>query len=984
MARIIKGFIIPWYNPANHEYVDALDVTNEVGEIWHKLLHKYLSKALGYLNTYYESLKKLDLESIVRDKYRLITDIIVWLLRAPLFQDPVENVVVSPYKLYIILRLAPPELLEAIFGRAGKISMDEPLELLYTILETAHNFGQWKCEEKSEQNVEKVFRQIACLLKMVDDEEFRDLVEKALVLTPADTRPGFNTVNLITHMILVSAATWALGGTSKEVLAGLLHDIGKPLDPEHHVKKSVEEAEKLLANVDEILTRADIDEILSLIRKHHVKGNIIERADKIVVEERSKELVERVLLEDLREIIRKIVSEKGLEEYRGYENKPISIYELSGEPGWEFWKNLSVNELLDLTTKFVRRVREEAFTFKLEDSGKITPDIKVALLDFRGIQKAIRRTDELKIMIATSYTIDFMVTAYTPFLLGTSLDMPLSAIIYNAGGTLLIILPDTLKQKFEEKMKWLTRVLENKLDMSLVYAVESFNPNYTTLTQELGARIAYEKTISNRPEIELYSYQKPCEICGTKPAIETDMLGRKICEIDKKLTKIGDLLHFKTKLGLYSNIPYKGITVTLDTEHFSFSKLYDMEKTRLYDEVSSKLIEYYSGQDPGEELERQLNYSILSVDGNLMGAFMLSSTSFSDAVERSARIDLALKKALKNSLNMILKVVMDACINNTGNNVNECRRLAAREVIRLYSGILYMGGDDGRFILPSWASIPFALSLATWFYHYMGGYATLSMGLAVAPPKHSVWGLIETSSMLEDKAKPEGRKLSLSKWLKNTDLGIGSIGFILTESTSMLTPSKTEYLLNEVGRDKLGISAQPYIIYMDKEKGLNQLLSKLITVFEDDYENAQKLEYMSEIPDHLRTVLGLSYNIAKIGYLCAYMSKKVKESINESGKERINVLKDARRIINELIEAYNRAYSKLSQTPLVEAKILTLIYAKRQAARSNGRVKQFYEDIVRVSFDVSRQKGGGEDIKDLIIPLHDLYLLVKIIGGGTI
>ena len=1044
MVRIVRGFITPYYDRESGRYVDALDVTERIKNIWRDTV-SYLEKGLEYLAEYYIYMRKeaeargyRKLEDIIGDKYMLIADVITWLLKAPLFRDPIEGIAVSPYKLYIMLRLLPPELLPE--GKAE--ALEDPIETLKTYLdivakhretpEKKQDRGSWSKE--AQLPLAGAFQAVMKLINHIDREKHLETVEQALLFAPADTRPGFNTVNLITHLTLTSGISAGLKHSPEIVLASLLHDLGKPIDPENHIEKSVEVSKKILETlVEKILSRDEIEEILELIRRHHDRNSKVREADQRAAAERNLDQVESILKDKLREVASKhrelIESESQL---RNMERDPLTPYKIGGRTAWRFWRELSREEYLDLTESYVREARRKLMEGKTGIAESTSPTqvgdgsresdsrVAITLIDIRGIQSAIRRTDELKILIATSYAIDFIVMAYIPYIISRKLGLPLTSIVYSAGGTLQIVHPNSSKdiEKLEQVMEDLNERINRSLGINLVWATTPYTASYRELVEKLGTEITNRKIIldhNNRPKIQVHNFQKPCEYCGINPATQiSGAEDRELCIQCAKLSEVGEKLHFKYKLGLAEE-EIEGVAVKVNGKIYTFRKLYsDHAGNELREAISRYLIEYHAGHDPQRvEKERTLNYAIIALDGNLMGAYILRSLSFSDVVEKSVRIDLALKRALRETVKkIIVKPVVEGA-REVG--VENPEKNAAKEAIRIYTGLLYMGGDDALLITPAWAAIPISIGIAAHFHHYMGRSATLGIGIAAAPPKHSIWGLVESSKHLEEKAKAIGREITIDLWRNRDSSGIAAVSFTYTESTSTLTPSKISPIYREhqptVIIDKkcvqgkgeheaiqlgLGVSAQPYKIDT-REGGIIELLRAIVENVEN--KEAEGKDIIEDMPQEIRGIIEVAAETAKVGWLLARAREesKSKQKVVEKYE---SLARSFREVVLELQQMYIGEYKRQlktlnsKETALMLAYANTMIYAKRQEKRIGNGKSSIYRRVIEIRNRIeselvkrySRHYGTSEKCIERIIqfPLHDLYTIIKIIGGGSI
>ena len=1040
MVRIVRGFITPYYDKESGRYVDALDVTERIKNIWRDTI-SYLEKGLEHLAEYYVYMKKeaeargyRKLEDIIGDKYMLIADVITWLLKAPLFRDPIEGIAVSPYKLYIMLRLLPPELLPD--GKAE--ALEDPIETLKTYLdivakhkEAAERKRDRVGDEEAQLPLAGAFQAVMELINHIDKEEHLETVEQALLFAPADTRPGFNTVNLITHLTLTSGISAGLKHPPETVLASLLHDLGKPIDPENHIEKSVEASRKILeVLVEKILSKDEMENILELIKRHHDRSSKVREADQKAAAERNLDQVESILKDKLREVASKhrelIESESQL---GNMERDPLTPYKIGGRAAWRFWRELSREEYLDLTESYVREARRKLMEGKTErtessrptqvEGGSRESDSRVAitLIDIRGIQSAIRRTDELKILIATSYAIDFIVMAYIPYILSRKLGLPLPSIIYSAGGTLLLIHPSSSKdvEKLEQVVRDLSERVNRSLGINLAWATTQYVASYRELVEKLGTEVTSRKITlehGSEPKIQVLNFQKPCEYCGINPATPASGVeDRELCIQCAKLSEVGEKLHFKYKLGLAEE-EIEGVAIRVNGKRYTFRKLYsDRAGNELRDAISRYLIEYHAGHHPQRvEKERTLNYAIIALDGNLMGAYILRSLSFSDVVEKSVRIDLALKRAFRETIRkIIVKPVLEGA-REVG--VENPEKKAAEEAIRIYTGLLYMGGDDALLIAPAWAAIPISIGIAAHFHHYMGRSATLGIGIAAAPPKHSIWGLVESSKHLEEKAKAIGREITIDLWRNRDSSGIAAVSFTYTESTSTLTPSKISPIYREhqptviidrkcvQGKGEheaiqlgLGVSAQPYKIDT-REGGIIELLK---TVVENKEAEGQDMDM--GIPQEIGGIIEVAAEAAKIGWLLA-RAREESKSKHRVVEKYESLARSFREVVLELQQMYIGEYRRQlktldsKETALMLAYANTMIYAKRQEKRIGNDKSRIYRRVIEIRNRIeselvkrySRHYGVPEKCIERIIqfPLHDLYTIIKMIGGGSI
>jgi len=221
-------------------------------------------------------------------------------------------------------------------------------------------------------------------------------------------------------------------------------------------------------------------------------------------------------------------------------------------------------------------------------------------------------------------------------------------------------------------------------------------------------------------------------------------------------------------------------------------------------------MEVIAGHEPEEVREgrfkRVRDYAVVKFDGNAMTSFMLEAISFTDAIERSFRIDMALKRAYFRALEALYEGVKKAAGADA----------AEREVARVYLGTIYMGGDDGFLLAPSWAAVPLAHFIAEEFSRQLGLERGLRVAVAAGPARMSLWALLDCASSIMGKAGDVLRRQDPTA----RESVLGAIAFDLFEAGSPSGASAVERMerLSWRARDKprqrdKGIDGlQPYLI----------------------------------------------------------------------------------------------------------------------------------------------------------------------------
>ncbi len=736
---IVKGNLVPARNPEG----GILLVTEAPSP---DVFLAYLSNLRRFLE---ESMKLSGLgEAPQEERLEFIADMIALFFKAPLLREPVEGLHLSPFKAYLsyrILRKTLPTL----------TTMREVLKILF------------------DRDVED---QLASLFSILNEAAKGS--EVVLTGYPADTRPGYNLSSLMIHWMAVSALAWSrgyrLGLGRREMarlrIASLLHDVGKPLEPRRHVIKGVEVIKVLLRG---LIDEEDMKAIIEIVRSHHAreyKGPYEKEVQAIKEADHFSSGIDRLGSVVKEVIVKELSSITGMSEEETF-NRFYS-------PGsWDAWDELESSRPGTLRKLTERCVKSLIFReVKVEDiSPKTFPETFLLKLDVASIQSFIRESEKLPLLAASSYIVDLAVMFNSLRSVQETLSTgkygvwyPVEGFLYSAGGNILAIVPKGLVEGVTEVLKSSFR-RKGKLSLGfgplgVRIAVTELKSNYGEIIEELDRKLLREKISLMEPlepgedpyeksSVEgLTGIERTCDYCGKRPAVYPPIrMGEEIfyvCEECRGKYELFEKGNVRSKWR--RAVTTSGIRVE---EAFGLGWNEGDEGERVRD----VLIEIIAGHDAPKEIKegRLLNVAVLKVDGNLMGAFMARSISFSDALERSARIDLALKKSFKTALRSIYE----------GLKAFDGR--SDREEARLLIGLQYMGGDDALLFSPSWASIPLAIVLMVEFAREMGfSYwedrcahtgATLSIGLAAAPARHNIWALLDAAEELLDRAKEVGR-----------------------------------------------------------------------------------------------------------------------------------------------------------------------------------------------------------------------------------
>jgi len=924
---VYRAFIVPYKR--NKEIHNVIEVgVNEVNQ-WREMLENLRSFLLDAMGSLLEGNKKLKDYEILE----LIGDLISLFFRVPLNREVLPSVMPSPLKAYAFMRFID---LKGLFEEWERLEFD-PLKFTQTFY---HMYTRGLLQTSK----------LARVLNYLETTELSDILESCWLLIPADTRPTLNTASLIPHLLLTSAITWSMAvkegiKNRKEIallrLAALLHDVGKPFKYREHVEISTKVAEKLLSG---LLPDEDVNAISKLIKEHHYskaeKDNIIKRADSFASAiDRLKRLLE---LEQFKSIKDKLE----------YAARALNYNKLDDEAlnDWNFWQRIyeeyDRDLIKNLSEEFVRSIRKitKNFTTMLpeSDEGEDSKGIKIVLIDVGGIQSFIYRSHSLKQVAAASLIIDFLtmayVVAYLQHVLSERHWLPYEAFLYTAGGNVELLVPHVLVKPIEEGLSKLNKYLFRNYGILLRMVDAELYEDYAKTVRKLMAIMSISKM---RVVHEIYRMRTPvslekgvkrlCQFCFIEKPTEKVLTPEgevEVCEVCKELNDIGLNIHFKEK--------YKS-QVSICRRTYRPEDVFKIP----WDEggadikASDRIMEIISGHDLNElqELGRLVemrNIAVIKVDGVLMGSFMATCSSIADAYERSARIDLALKKSIEEAI----KEVYDGVLRELG-EVD-----AVKAALPVKIGVLYVGGDDAVLLAPSWASPLIALVLGKEFSSNLGFMRGLSIGVAVANFKANIWSLIDASSELMRRAKNVARKKVKEGHAEST------LCFDIVEAGDLSSNTISERF-ETLRRKKL--TSQPLSID-DFEKMLCRVLNS-----KTDYSEIARISYLA------------SRNLKILG------RSSIKPGLIEKVKEIQEDLKDARRAISETLQAAKSMIAMAKDAALREEYVLPIayLYAYRQIARVGKR-----------SYEVVNSFIPGE--LDEPSSLSDVDRLIKIIGGGAI
>ncbi len=722
---VCKSFTIPF------EGKFVREVSDEDREFWKELVTVYLRKFLKFSIELVNKIRGGALES--EERLELVADLISFFFKAPLTSDPLLSLMPSPYRLSFILR---------IMNNVHKAFLSRPIpdDLL---IKTIRNV---------EQDLERDGKNP---LTYMYSKEVMDKIQRAWLIFPADTRPGANTASLITHLLTTSSIAWSLayqsGFKDNRQLAFLrivsqIHDIAKPLEPRKHYRTEVY-GELVDSLFDDILTSTEIKELKDAIKSHHLDSSSpIHEADNISSAiDRLKEVVKNAMKEkfntdEFKDIVLQVT---------GSQQDPLDLAYGVGKEAWMFWEELEnrmPGKTKELSENFVKWLRKQS-EIKVNSSPHYA-GLSYFLIDIRDVQGFVYYTHKLNAVAAASLFVDYLTSFIIPlyvqlwFRYNNRLWIPQESFLLTSGANIAGILPSNLTEDFRSSLESLSNLLR-EFRIGFHLAIIPFRPFYPHLWKELNKEMALRKIIPKLDKFDddLKSSINPsklCRLCFKQDGRqELEPLGL-LCDICYRLFEFGRVLGFSAKW--YDGFILEKRIIPNDIWKMEYGDEKDPNS------IASNMIELISGMDPPFS-GRDLNVSIIKGDGNRMGEFFSKSISITDALERSFRVDQSLKMSYEKALWAILSV----------KHIEDDE--LKKDVCRIWLGTLYMGGDDFLIICPSWLSLPFAYVFAKEFEQNMGGECTLSMGIAVTPPKHSIWHSIGAADELMEQAKKKvGRK----------------------------------------------------------------------------------------------------------------------------------------------------------------------------------------------------------------------------------
>ncbi len=878
-------------------------VATSVSEIEEDVLEKYNS-LLDMLHKYLVKVKEfISPDKPLSDDRELeaLADSIVAFFKAPLLIDPyASGVYPTPYRIYWLWLISrfDRKIFDLFFARPLEEVYEAFYEGIFNALKDGRNvFGNaW----------------LLNVLNVLFDDKTHEEVFEAFMKLPADTRVGLNSSSLIVHLLLTSAITAIREDKGRNILriAALLHDIAKPYSwftGVSHVGKSVEIAKDLLRD---IVDDDKLREILEAIRRHHEKGGRLYEAD------RDSASIDRIV-----DLVAGFIAGKLGVDVGEVRDKLLR----SGDEVREFWSKIPLDKLRELCEETARILQDpEAYRARagLDIKPRQVRDVYVWMIDIRGIQEFIYESEDLKSLIAASHILDLIVYYVIPRILYEEFGVVPEAIVYAGGGIIEFLWRDMDEESVADSIRsGIRRILHKGFTRDVIDVAIAKYPlfDYWPATVgNLSARVSSKKILLKEELdscVERFGFERLCSICRKRPATE-NVHGEYLCEICKFKEEVGKA-HRETILW----------NIALNQE----------SKEKI---VSEYLMEYLAGHDVeeilGSEIKRILNLAIIKADGNAAGIFMSKSFSISSAVEKSLRLDLALKNAYRRLFRALNEIDND-------------------EAKRVQLGILYAGGDDTVAIVPSWMAIPASLILIEEFWKGMGGACSLSVGVIASNAKYNIWGTISASESLLARCKRKFRQLQSVRDVQ------GVLSFYFVER-GIISGSVVNTLLNNY--TSLKLSNQPFIISANmKNSDLMEELKFILGVS----EIASLESLLRTFYDVFRGSYKSDENKVVVDKEAAMNVRNARKFVHDVLSQCLDYIHSAKRPGARLEEYVNCASAKVA---VYVAREMSVHYSEKEKTRYK-LASSFKRFIIR----------NGKVVMPSLI---DIFNLIKFAGGGAI
>ncbi|BFI75740.1 HD domain-containing protein [Sulfurisphaera ohwakuensis] len=723
-------------------------------------------------------------------------------------------------------------------------------------------------------------------------------IYEALINTPADTRPGFNFTSLASHLQLTSLISWLLQPHSIDLsylrVASLLHDLGKLINPRHHVTEAINILEKLQNKLKSGEACIKLERVKELVASHHGDSeSIVQIADRLASSaDRLTELVNEALdhIEYGKEI-KECFNKEHEQSYDCFTNLGKEKYEKASKDIYRFILSKVISP------EIVKNEEARVFPFipdKVEGSSKeIKPGIPLGYLvyiDVPSIQRFITNFPKLRDMSFASMLVDFLVTVYpfmlldTEFASKTKSRLPAEALLSGYGGhSYIVVRKDICNNDCYKEIKDIFKGIKLLSDLDLrlqvsvaEFAYDNYIKNYNEVWDEIKTQFSERYLVDFDEKIYSVGLHRVCDNCGIRPAVY-EKFGEYLCS---RCYEIRDL---SSTRGFISKVNSTYLLSVEVTPAESASKVFG-------DNFAEYAMEFIAGY---KKLEDTRYVSIIKADGNRGSIIFSASATFSDYIDKSFRLDYGVKRAFYETLNEL------------ANAEREFLKSEEKELpltSRVLSGVLYLGGDDITLLAPSIVAIPFAVKFFEKATQLTG--FTFKVGIVSVKPDHPIQFAFQAADELMErsKIKPEdGENKNLSEYNKT------SIACMVFSSTL----ASKSVIHSEISKYKRQNNS--YLVVTNDIRKVKELL-ELAKLYEfkdvvslynsenDKKEVREKLRQLEDIVSYAET----NFNTSN-GYLktLAYILRQIARSDKPYDKE----------ILKKLVE---RKEGSLKEIPLYD------------------------------------------------------------------
>ena len=935
-----------------------------------------------------------------------LADIIAYMLRYPLYRDPLP----SPGSQVPGLLAVHQALLVARLSKALKLVLERcrrgqgrEAEAIYNVLESM---------QRETGGFER--RVWTLVVREALSPRASVILETMFYAMPADTRPGLNATSLLLHLLLVSGAAASIAramlakrsgysGCSLDIpmirLAGLLHDVGKPLDPTAHVQASISTARRLLNG---LVPGSVLEAVLGLIESHH-RDQPSERLAKAIDQytgrlfvldseeihtilrcsdhmmsglDRLRTLIDIVLegevdapgAREAREALKKLASK--LAEKMRVERPREALKRLySGDGG----ARNAYNELLgsregaglvadasEALARLMARPHRALLERELAKRASWPPRgcrrgpagrrldelLMLTIVDIGGIQSGLSESFRIRSMAGFSLLVDFITMAAIPYAL-TLYGAPVESIVFTGGGTIHAITPaveenieDAERRIHERIMEVLAANPVYKLSLDglrvRVAAVRLESPLYAEIVRKAYTRLGVK-------EHQTHQGQGGGRGSGIYHWLWKLVAGTArpcdSCGQRPAVVKLHDEEYCLVCAARYKASEFLGYSLSEERKGLRMRLLEELGMKKLVTTWtrggSFDVLAAIAGASGGHEA----NYAMVKSDGNVAGVFMSLSLTATMFFERSIRLDLATKNAISRLISHM---------NGKRGSVRAYDEFLAALVL----GYMYAGGDDSLLIVPARIALPIAVFLAYEFSAETGFLASLSIGVAAAPALHNVWWSLQAATaLLDEVAKKEARKPALEA-LENAK-PVEPVGFIAFDYTDGWGLNAPRALARHEAMSTRGLSLQPLplITYRGKP-GLIELLTALACGTRERISMPSNRSSDAETKGKILCLIDV------------FVEGRAAERLSD-------VHARLMRIASRALGGASLLHAAGRGSWIYDAIVLAAMDAT--AAESKAEVKTALEKLVEVY--------ASSPPNDKRLPLHDVYLVYKYARG---